>query len=131
MTRLHLLAALALSGGVSALQIPLRLPISTPWSVGDVPADTGKDRPLVDTEALQALISADALKKRAGILYNIAEKSEEEYGHPTRVIGSTGELPQEGLPRLELERALTRCKATRGRSTTSHTPSPRWAPTTT
>lgn len=46
--------------------------------------------PLVDTEKLQALISAEALNKRAKDLFAIAQTSVGKYGHPTRVIGSPG-----------------------------------------
>lgn len=94
MARLSLVAAMALSGGVSAFQIPLQLPFQSPWTTDPikVPADTGKHLPLVDTEALQALISAEELEKRSKTLYEIAKKGEEEYGHPTRVIGGKGKL---------------------------------------
>lgn len=46
--------------------------------------------PEIDTEELQALITAKALKSRAKKLYKLAKSSVEEYGHPTRVIGSSG-----------------------------------------
>lgn len=51
--------------------------------------ETG-NRPLVDTESLQARISVESLLKHANALYDIAKSSEEEFGHPTRVIGSEG-----------------------------------------
>jgi aminopeptidase Y len=47
-------------------------------------------KPVVDSETLQAAISADNLLTRAKKLYEIAKLSEEEYNHPTRVIGSDG-----------------------------------------
>lgn len=47
-------------------------------------------KPIVDSEKLQSLITADALRARAEILYNISQSSVKEYGHPTRVIGSKG-----------------------------------------
>lgn len=47
-------------------------------------------KPLVDTEKLQSSITADALRERAEILYNISLASEPKYGNPTRVIGSPG-----------------------------------------
>jgi aminopeptidase Y len=91
---------LALSGVSSALQIPLQVPwfleppSHKPLSDAGVsrPAtDSSKgDLPLVDSEALQASISAHNLEKRAVALYDIARLGEEDYGHPTRVIGSDG-----------------------------------------
>ena len=77
-TSLALLASCA-----SALQIPLQKHL-------DLHSTDGK--PFVETEALQALVSVDKLKKRAQQLYEIAKQGEEEYGHPTRVIGSKGNL---------------------------------------
>jgi aminopeptidase Y len=47
---------------------------------------------VVSTEALQNHITPAKLKKRAEDLYKIAERSLDEYGHPTRVIGSEGKL---------------------------------------
>jgi len=49
-----------------------------------------EDLPLVETEALQSLISLDALNQSAIELYKIANASVGQYGHPTRVIGSPG-----------------------------------------
>lgn len=49
-------------------------------------------KPLVDTETLQAAISADRLLARAKDLFEIAELSHDDYNRPTRVIGSKGEL---------------------------------------
>ncbi|TPX16536.1 uncharacterized protein E0L32_003830 [Thyridium curvatum] len=45
-------------------------------------------KPLIDSEALQARIKVDNLLTRAEELYEIAKLGEEEYNHPTRVIGS-------------------------------------------
>lgn len=47
-------------------------------------------KPEVDTEKLQASITAEALKERAETLFNISQASVKDYGHPTRVIGSRG-----------------------------------------
>ncbi|KAI0000610.1 Zn-dependent exopeptidase [Xylariaceae sp. FL0662B] len=47
-------------------------------------------RPLVDTKALQDSIKTENLVSRSHDLYAIAELSEHEYGHPTRVISSDG-----------------------------------------
>jgi aminopeptidase Y len=83
--------AVAIFGGVAvATQIPLgggsesqQAPLTDSVSV---------ERPLVDSEALQATISSKNLLARAKELYNIAKLSEGEYNHPTRVIGSAGHL---------------------------------------
>jgi aminopeptidase Y len=83
-----LVAATAALSGVSALQIPLNLQVPKlswgPFS-DDLP-------PLVDTKELQKSIKPENLEARAKDLYEIAKNGEEEYGHPTRVIGSEGEL---------------------------------------
>jgi aminopeptidase Y len=47
-------------------------------------------KPIVDSKALQKTLKADALLARAKDLFSIAQKSEHDYGHPTRVIGSPG-----------------------------------------
>ncbi|XBW37610.1 hypothetical protein QEN19_003191 [Hanseniaspora menglaensis] len=47
-------------------------------------------KPTVETESLQSKITLESLNKSANALYHIAEKSVDEYGHPTRVIGSKG-----------------------------------------
>jgi aminopeptidase Y len=70
----------------SAIQYPLGVPPST---------DSLIKKPLISSEAIQDDITSDALLKRAEHLFKLAELSLEEYNHPTRVIGSKGEL----LPR--------------------------------
>ena len=52
------------------------------------------DGEVVDSEKLQASITQDLLKTRAEKLFEIAEVSTEELGHPTRAIGTSGELNQ-------------------------------------
>jgi aminopeptidase Y len=47
---------------------------------------------MVNSTELQDLISGDRLMVRANKLYEIAKLGEEEYNHPTRVIGSAGRL---------------------------------------
>ncbi|KAI9735729.1 MAG: hypothetical protein M1818_006337 [Claussenomyces sp. TS43310] len=47
---------------------------------------------LVSSSALQADITADNLLKRANDLFAIAQLGEDEYNHPTRVIGSKGHV---------------------------------------
>ncbi|KAH6679978.1 peptidase family M28 [Plectosphaerella plurivora] len=54
------------------------------------PAVTSGKKPLIDTEALQDLIKGDNLLERAKTLYEIAKLGQDEYNHPTRVIGSDG-----------------------------------------
>lgn len=53
------------------------------------PAVVGS-RKEIDSEALQATVDADKLFEMAKDLYKIAKRSEDEYNHPTRVIGSEG-----------------------------------------
>ncbi|KAI1073653.1 Zn-dependent exopeptidase [Whalleya microplaca] len=53
-------------------------------------ADNEHARPLVDTKLLQDSINPENLVSRSHDLYAIAQLSEHEYGHPTRVIGSDG-----------------------------------------
>jgi len=67
----------------SALQVPL-------LSSQKQAADDHDTKPLVNSSALQDLISGDRLMVRAKKLYEIAKLGEEEYNHPTRVIGSAG-----------------------------------------
>ncbi|KAK4169590.1 putative aminopeptidase Y precursor [Cladorrhinum sp. PSN259] len=59
--------------------------------------------PLVETEALQAKITGDWLSKGARNLYKIARSSEEEYGRPTRVIGSRGHYRTIAYIRAQLQ----------------------------
>lgn len=79
------LAAFAALGSVCALQIPLVHDSAQQTLVGP------SHKPLVDSEALQAAIKAESLLARAEDLYKIAKLGENEYNHPTRVIGSAGE----------------------------------------
>ena len=79
--------------------------VQKPISDAGVPvANNDGDLPLVDTEALQASINAYNLEKRAYALYGIAKLGQDEYGHPTRVIGSAGH--QGTLAYVESELAL-------------------------
>jgi aminopeptidase Y len=82
---MQLAGGLAILTGVSSLQIPLesdQVPLGAPAAL---------KRKLVSTEALQASIKSDNLLARAKELYEVAKLGEEEYNHPTRVIGSDGE----------------------------------------
>ncbi|EAW11772.1 M28 family metallopeptidase [Aspergillus clavatus NRRL 1] len=77
-------SVLALSGEVSALQLPL---FSS--SEAQIPV-AGQD--LISSSALQSQVNVDNLLRRAEELYRIAELGQDEYNHPTRVIGSKGHL---------------------------------------
>ena len=56
-----------------------------------IPSENAGDAKIVDSQALQDLIKPENLMARAEKLYEIAKgSSEEEYNHPTRVIGSAG-----------------------------------------
>lgn len=55
-----------------------------------IPSDSAGDAKIVDSQALQDLIKSENLMERAEKLYAIAKLSEDEYNHPTRVIGSAG-----------------------------------------
>lgn len=46
--------------------------------------------PLIDSEAIQALVNEQDLRDEADTLFNISLNSIPEYGNPTRVIGSEG-----------------------------------------
>lgn len=71
--------------GAAALQVPLLS------SANQAPlGHTEGSKPLVNTTELQDLISGDRLMVRAKKLFEIAKLGEEEYNHPTRVIGSDG-----------------------------------------
>ncbi|GKT64281.1 aminopeptidase Y [Colletotrichum tofieldiae] len=92
------LAGLALLGGASALQMQMQVQVSdqqapliadeAPLISTSSPATSSSNKPLVETEALQDTISAENLLARAKELYDIAKLGEEEFNHPTRVIGS-------------------------------------------
>ena len=82
------LLSLAGSAGLAAAaafdaQIPLA---QEPVDV--VPASG--DANLIDSQKLQDTIKAENLMARAEKLYEIAKLSEDQYNHPTRVIGSAG-----------------------------------------
>ena len=86
---MRVLLSLAALGAVAAQQRPLE-----PLQQVPLPDDKGSAKPLVSSEALQDSISRGNLLKRAKDLYRIAKRSEDEYNHPTRVIGSEGEAPR-------------------------------------
>jgi aminopeptidase Y len=74
--------------GAGALQIPL---LSSFQSQAPLGHPSGS-KPMVNSTELQDLISGERLMIRANKLYEIAKLGEEEYNHPTRVIGSAGML---------------------------------------
>lgn len=78
-------ALCATIASATALQIPL-LSQSSQAPLGHPEGS----KPLVNSTELQDLISGDRLMNRAKKLYEIAKLGEEEYNHPTRVIGSAG-----------------------------------------
>jgi aminopeptidase Y len=76
--------ALSILRGASAFQIPfLWVPDE------DKPIISAPSTP-VTSDALQELIDPDKLLRRAEQLFEIAKLGVDEYGHPTRVIGSRG-----------------------------------------
>jgi hypothetical protein len=80
-------ALCAAISGAGALQIPL-LPSTNQPPLGH----PSGSKPLINSTELQDLISGDRLMTRANKLFEIAKLGEEEYNHPTRVIGSAGML---------------------------------------
>lgn len=80
---------LSLAGSAS-LAAAAALDAQIPLAQGPVVAPAADDVKLVESQALQDTIKAANLKTRAEKLYEIAQLSEDEYNHPTRVIGSAG-----------------------------------------
>jgi len=72
--------------GAAALQVPLLSLANHQASLGH----SDGSKPLVNTTELQDMISGDRLMVRAKKLFEIAKLGEDEYNHPTRVIGSNG-----------------------------------------
>lgn len=91
MARFPITAAIAATGA-AAVQVPLQNPLMNPSLVQE-PIEYEK-LPLVDSEVLQERISSWNLEARSQVLYQIAQLSQEEYNHPTRVIGSKGTSDQ-------------------------------------
>lgn len=80
------LVSLACSAGVAAAAA---LDAQIPLNQDSINVGLSKAK-LVDSQALQDTIKAENLRKRAEKLYEIAKLSEDQYNHPTRVIGSAG-----------------------------------------
>lgn len=80
-------ALCAAVAGAGALQVPL-LSSHNQATLGHPHGS----KPIVNSTELQDLISGDRLMIRAKKLFEIAKLGEEEYNHPTRVIGSAGRL---------------------------------------
>jgi aminopeptidase Y len=90
-------ALCAAFAGAGALQVPLlsshnQAPLGHPHG----------SKPVVNSTELQDLISGDRLMIRAQKLYEIAKLGEEEYNHPTRVIGSAGKLMYRLCPNMSM-----------------------------
>lgn len=81
-----LTAALA---GASVLNQQQQLPLQLELSASSSSVEASK-KPIVDSEELQASIKSKNLYKRAERLYEIAKLGQDEFNHPTRVIGSDG-----------------------------------------
>ena len=133
-----LLAAALVASSATALQIPIHSP-PTSWEQAPVvvstsASDVKTNKTTIDTDALQALIKPDNLMSRAKELYGIAKLGEEQYGHPTRVIGSTGKPPlnptskSHSSLRPHADRTVT--QDIPARLNTYRRPSKTWAPTT-
>lgn len=90
-TRLHLACSAALLGTASTygIQQPMAADDS-PIAAAAAPVGEASKRPLVSSKALQDTIKGEHLLRRAKNLYEIAKLGEDEYNHPTRVIGSDG-----------------------------------------
>jgi hypothetical protein len=123
---LRLAVGLVLLTGVSAVQIASDLeqvPLGVP--------NTATGKKLVSTEALQASIKKDNLLARAEELYKIAKLGEEEYNHPTRVIGSEGKSGLDTTlvtrPALGAHDMLTRYSNRPSRDAVIHLLNSRWA----
>jgi aminopeptidase Y len=81
------LGALLLASGVVAIPLDFK----TIWdSAQHVLGSLSPSKPVVDSVALQSYITKEGLSHRAAKLYEIAKISSDDFGHPTRVIGSTG-----------------------------------------
>ncbi|CAH2350458.1 aminopeptidase Y [[Candida] railenensis] len=90
-----LVASLAIISAVNALPLNPFNYFQNPFVIGDSDREVNIDSwyydlPVIETEALQALINKEGLEARAEKLYNISKSSTKLLGHPTRVIGSEG-----------------------------------------
>ncbi|KAI0967079.1 peptidase family M28 [Xylaria arbuscula] len=83
------LSRLPLVATIAAVSAQLQQPLLSP-SESVLEAERTGAKPLVDSELLQAQISIDSLFERAEALYDIAKSSQDQFNHPTRVIGSEG-----------------------------------------
>ncbi|CAN8105196.1 unnamed protein product [Discula destructiva] len=89
---LAVLASAGLLQGSIAASVQQPLLISGNSHTNQAQLSSASAKPLVDSEALQAAISADKLLTRAKELFHVAELSQDEYNRPTRVIGSEGHV---------------------------------------
>ncbi|KAH3672268.1 hypothetical protein WICMUC_004363 [Wickerhamomyces mucosus] len=96
---------LRLATNVQAFVIPHTLESQEVFSlVNEEVKHVAGELPLVDSEALQNLITLDELNATAIDLYSIAQLSLEQYDHPTRVIGSRGHWGTIGYILKELKK---------------------------
>lgn len=83
-------SAIPLCAAVAGTAAFQQIPIVASDKQAPLQASSGEEKPLVESSALQDLITGDRLEVRAKRLYDIAKLGEHEYNHPTRVIGSAG-----------------------------------------
>ena len=86
---MKLLSLAGSAGLAAAAALDAQIPLNQE-PLGVFPTDGSHETKVVDSKALQDTIKAENLKARAEKLYEIAKLSEDEYNHPTRVIGSAG-----------------------------------------
>lgn len=86
---MKLLSLAGSAGLAAAAALDVQIPLSQE-RLGVIPAGSSHEARLVDSKALQDTIKSENLKARAEKLYEIAKLSEDQYNHPTRVIGSAG-----------------------------------------
>lgn len=83
------------------------------------PGRPSHSKKLVSSAALEGRIHKQALLKRAKVLSKIADAGIAEYNHPTRVIGSKGELLNARVTPKRSSLLTDAEQGTLGRSTTS------------
>ncbi|KAG5981265.1 hypothetical protein E4U55_003121 [Claviceps digitariae] len=109
------LSLLVLAAGAAAMLLPAQEPLRAAHGHAPPPppieAPTGGDgdgdgdvasTPLINTEGLQGRIKVGNLWARAEKLYGLAKQGVDEYGHPTRVIGSKGHVATVDYVKSEL-----------------------------
>lgn len=107
-----IISAIASTVAASVVQQPL---LSSPENA----PQPHLKKPLVTSEAIQADIRSEKLLERAKRLFEIAKISEDEYGHPTRVINSDGKSECNVAAVVESDSADATLQAISTPSTTS------------